>query len=473
MKKKITIFVFCHIYFFSSLFLFAHNNDQQTLTFSQAADLAVLASVDLRFSRSSQVIMEKVWLSGAREYFPRISLSVSENDRLQLLGVDSFIKNYGISIDQLLFDGGRLSLSRRIERTELRLSSSRIDRMESDIAEAAISAYRNVLSSRAILEIKRKALGILEDQINILGEEVRLGLALSVDLANAQINLADAKLDVYSLQLDLTEMERQFAELLGLEFLPILIESVDINRATVLPHVSIASDLAREQNPDLIEARFSVRKRRAELRYLSRSWIPTIRLNGNFGLSGQTYPLTRYNWSVGVTIDLSTPLIHNRFSANTGWEPLSFGQFDRTAMIQNTFTPFNDPTSGFGVRQARLAYKLEQEKYNTAFERIGRIASNAIEKCALAEQKRILALEVAAIGAERCRIEELRLNLGQITRLKMMEILIEQTQREIAVIEAATFLLEAERELERFLDLEPGELAKLAILLNESNQRRK
>jgi len=54
-----------------------------------------------------------------------------------------------------------------------------------------------------------------------------------------------------------------------------------------------------------------------------------------------------------------------------------------------------------------------------------------------------------------------------------MEKLIEQTQREIAAIEAATALLEAERELERFLDLKPGELASFASSVSAlQNQRR-
>jgi len=438
--------------------LYANNNDSQTLTFSQAADLAVLASEDLKYSRSSQTIMESMWLSGIREYFPRISISVSENDRLQELGADSFIKNYGASLDQLLFDGGRTSMSRNIERMELKLSSARVDRMASDIAESAIAAYRNVLSSREILEIRKTALFILEEQVFILNEEVQLGLALPVDYANAQINLLDAKLNIYSLQLDLIEMEKQFAELLGLESLPTLTERVDIYRTAVLPHASAAAALAKEQNPELIEARYSVTKKRAEVKYLSRSWIPTFRLNGNFGLSGQRYPLTRYNWSVGINIDLSSPWIQNRFGFNAGWEP----PYDRTAMMQNSMTPFSDPSSRFGIKQAKLALTLEQENYATMYDRIGRIASNAVEKCALAEQKRLLALEVAAIGAERCRIEEIRLSLGQITRLKMMETLTEQTQREIAVVEAAIFLLEAERELERFLDIKPGELASFA-----------
>jgi hypothetical protein len=53
-----------------------------------------------------------------------------------------------------------------------------------------------------------------------------------------------------------------------------------------------------------------------------------------------------------------------------------------------------------------------------------------------------------------------------------METLIEQTQREISAVQAAISLLEAERELERFLDLRPGELAMFAASTRTSSQRR-
>jgi len=434
------------------------NDNSRSLTFAEAADLAVASSADLKYAYASQALTEKAWRWGLRSYFPRLSLSVSENDRLQEIGPDSFLKNYGINLDQLLWDGGRTRMSRKLERIELNLSSSRLDRTALEIAESGIAAYRSVLSSRAILEIRKAALVVLEEQRRVLNEEVRLGLALPVDLANADINLADAKLDIYSLQLDLAEMERQFAELLDLEALPVLTEKVDINRSVTLPAAAAAAALAREKNPDLVEARFSITKKQAEVKYASNLWMPALRLAGNFGLSGQRYPLTRYNWSLGINVDFSSPWFQNRVGAQAGWEP----PYDRTAMTQNSFTPLPDPAAGIGKKQAKLALTLEQEKYNTTLERIGRIASAAIEKCALAEQKRILALEAITLGAERCRIEEIRLNLGQITRLKLMETLIEQTQREIAAIEAAAALLQAERELERLLDLRPGELETFA-----------
>jgi outer membrane protein TolC len=446
----------------------ANDNSHDALTFTQAADLALASSADLRQARSSLALREGMWSWGLRSYFPQISLSVSENDRLQEIGADSFIKNYGISLDQLLWDGGKTSMSRKLERMELNLLSGGLNRMALEIVDQTLSAYRNVLSSRTILEIRNAALVVLEEQRRILNEEVLLGLALPVDLAGADINLSSAKLDIISLQIDLAETERQFAEILGLESLPVLSEKVDINRSIVLPASAAAGSLARERNPDLIDARFSITKKQEEVKFASNSWIPSLRLTGNFGLTGQRYPLTRFNWSFGINIDISGPWLQNRAGAQAGWEP----PHDRTALIQNSISLLPDPASGFGIKQAQLALALEREKYNTLFERIGRVAANAVEKCALAEQKRVLSLEAVRLGSERCRIEEIRLELGQITRLELMEKLIEQTQREISVVQAAISLLEAERELERFLDLRPGELARFAASVSTSSQRR-
>jgi len=460
MRNKFAVFLcFCAFYCSSAA---GTNIAADTLTFAQAADLALAASADFRQARAMLGLREGAWMLGLRAYFPRIGLSASENDRLQKIGADSFIKNYSINMDQLIWDGGKTSMSRRLERMELNLVSSGLHRMASEITESAIAAYRNVLSSRAILEIKESALTVLEEQRKILKEEVDLGLALQLDLAGADINLSDAKLEINSLRLDLLEMERLFMELLGLNVLPVLTESVDTSRSAALPAAAAAGSLAQLRNPDLAEGRFSITKKQTELKYISNSWLPNLRMTGSFGLSGQQYPLTRYNWSVGINVEFSNPWFQNKLGAQAGWEP----PHDRTAMVQNSLDPLPDPAASFGKKQAMLALAVEREKYNIIFERTGRTAANAVEKCALAEQKRILALEAAKIGHERCRLEELRLNLGQITRLKLMETLIEQTQREIAVIEAATALLEAERQLERFMDLKPGELASFAAAVS-------
>ena len=465
MRNIVIIPLFCACLIFSAVAVSA-NEIPRSITFAQAAELALSYSADLRQARAVQALREGAWMWGLRAYFPRVSLTVSENDRLQKIGADSFVKNYGIGLDQLVWDGGKTSMARKLEQMELRLTSSGVSRMASDIEESAVSTYRNVLSSRAILEIRKSALSVLEEQRRVLKEEVSLGLALAVDLAGADINLAEAKLDLYSLQLDLDEMERQFAEILGLDTLPVLAEKIDTNRSIALPVADAVAALAKERNPDLIEARYSITKKQAELKYASNSWIPNFRVIGNFGLSGQDYPLTRYNWSVGLSVDFSSPWFQNRLSAQAGWEYPN----DKTAMVQNALNPLPDPAASFGKRQAALALALEQEKYRIILDRFGRIAANAVEKCALFEQKRLLAIDAAALAAERCRVEEIRLGLGQITRLELMEDFIGQTQKEIAVVETVISLLEAERELERFLDLKPGELTAFTEYLSSQNR---
>jgi outer membrane protein TolC len=432
----------------------------RSLNFAEAANLAVAASVDLRNAYASQGLREQAWTLGLRAYFPRLGISVSENDRLAEIGADSFVKNYGINLDQLLWDGGRTSMARTLERTELNLAYNQLERAAADVAEAALSAYRNVLSSRAVLSIRESSIETLSQQRRILAEEVALGLALAVDLAEADLTLASMKIEILSLRSDLAEMEQQYAEILGLDALPELSEKVDVNRAALLPEAGAALRMAQERNPELGEMRYSIFRKQGELKYAARQWIPSFRLQGSFGLTGKAYPLTRYTWSVGLSIELSGPWLQNSFNIQAGWEP----PYDRTAQLQNSLVPAPDPQSALTRKQAEQALVLEQEKYRLAFERAGRAAERGVERCLLADRKRGLALEAQGIAAERFRLEELRLALGQITRLELMEALLQYTQMEIASVNAAAALLETERELERLLDLKPGELAGFAAI---------
>jgi outer membrane protein TolC len=86
-------------------------------------------------------------------------------------------------------------------------------------------------------------------------------------------------------------------------------------------------------------------------------------------------------------------------------------------------------------------------------------------------------VEAAVLAAERYRIAQIKRDMGLITRVELMEERIECTKYEIAAVEAAAVLLEAERELEKLMDLGPGELENFAALFQppvsavESGQR--
>jgi outer membrane protein TolC len=433
--------------------------ERRGIGFAEAADLAIAASEELRGEHAMQAIRERSWALGRRVYLPRFSLGVAEDDRLAKISSDSFLKSYTIKAEQLLWDGGRTLMNRRLERMELNLAGSKVELAAAEIADSAAASYRNVLYARSVLEIREAALRSLEEQRKILMQELELGLVLALDLAEADVALGEAETEVQSMRIDLRETERQFAELLGLEELPELAEKVDTGRKTVLPPAEVVQTAMEYRNPELAQERYVIAQKQGELKYASLSWIPALSLNGSYGLNGQRYPLTRQTWSVGVTIEFSAPWFQNSTSFSSGWEP----PYDRTARLQNAFQPLPEPVRTLTKAQAQLALSLERRKYDLALSRLGRNAAAAVEKCGLMDRKRALALRAVELAAERYRLSCLRQELGQLTRLELMEERIEYARREIAAVEAAVSLLEAERELERLLDLHPGELADFAV----------
>jgi outer membrane protein TolC len=448
---------FCFVFTLYPIRLKAQGR-QLSINFADAARMAVAASEELRNEYAQGALREKAWIWGRRAYFPRLSIAVTEDDRLSQIGADSFLKNYALNVDQLLWDGGRTRLGRRIEKAELAVRGTQLERMEGEIAEAAISAYRNVLSARAVLSIREAAWASLGEQRRILEREVDLGLALAMDLVEADITVTEAEIEIISLKMDLEEAEQQFAEALGMEKLPLLAEEINIQRSPLLPDPERVRSMAQERNPDLLTAQYTIRQRQAELSYAARGWFPEIRLTGSFSLRGQHYPLTGAGWTVGISVDFSSPYVSGKFSAAAGWDP----PYERNAQTQNTLIPLPDPASALDVRSAKLALTLEQSKYRQIFERLGRMAVKITEKCGLLNRRRELAVESLNQAGERLRLAELRMELGQLTRLDLMEARLEYTQREVAAVETAAAVLEAERELERFLDLYPGELANLS-----------
>ena len=428
------------------------------LDFAAAARMAVEASSELRNEYAARTLREGAWLWGIRAFLPKLSLSVSEDDRVSEIGTDSFLKNYSVNVEQLVWDGGRLSLSRKLEKMELDLAGNKLKQMASDIADGAVSAYRDLLQVRTILEIREKTRESLDEQRRIMMREAELGLVRLSDVVEADITVALAEIEILSMAMDMEEAEWKLADRLGLEQLPLLSEQIDTQRSLRLPSPVKAGIVAESRNQELAAIRHSVTRRRAEARAVSHSWVPSLRLTGSFGLNGRQYPLSRYNWSVGFIVDFSSPWVSGNLGGSAGKDP----PHDRNARLQQTLNPVPEPAAVFSIRSAALALIHEQSRYETALKEIYLAADRGVKKCLLLDKKRVLAIEALELEAEKFRLAELRLSLGEITHVELMEARLDYAKREAAIVEAAAAVLQAERELERLLDLGPGELSALA-----------
>ena len=450
--KKICVIILC---FFSLYCATAQERGKEiTVGFTEAGRLAAASSVELKQLRAQRALREGVWALSLRAFLPQVSFAVSEDERLSLTSSDSFTKTYSISLEQLVFDGGRTRTGRKMEQAGLIILSDEFKRNESAITEAAVSYYRQILLSRMIIAIREKALESLKEQRRILAEELALGLVIPLDLLQAEITVKGAELELQAMKIQNEEQEKQFADFLGLDTMPELSEQVDIYRSTVIPDPKIVYRFALGRNPDLRRILHSIMQKDVEAKYASLSWIPTLKAIGSYSVSGQHYPLTRQSWTAGITFSFSSPWFNSSTGGSAGLEIPN----DKTARLQSSVTPLPDPAAGLGAKQAVLALALEKENYINFLEKLERQTALETSNLSLCEQRRALAVESLKLAEEKYRLCEVLLSLGRITRLELMEERLEYEKKEMAAVEASAALLEAERSLERLVDLAPGSL---------------
>jgi outer membrane protein TolC len=438
--------------------LFPQSIMREGISSADAGRIAIAASGELQNKYSLLSVQQDAWVAGIRAYFPTLNLSAYEDDRLSLYGADSFQKNYSLSLEQLIFDGGKILTSRKIEKAKIALGAAQLESVSGDIFESAVSAYRQIVASREMLEIKVRGLASLEEQRRIMSIQFELGMALASELTEADIKIAESKIDIISSMLEIKEIESEFAEMLGMEELPPLIEKIDTGRALALPDVKTVRSTAQAYNPELKSAQLSIKEREEEAKFASRTWVPSLSANGSFVISGKKYPLTNYTWSVGLSIKFDTPWIKNNIGGSYGYE----GRYTQTARMQGSGTVLPDPASAITGRQAGIMLSQERSNYALAFERTGKSAELLFEKCRYSEEKRIIALQAVDLSAERLRLSKLRFELGEITALDLFDIQIEFTQTELSALEYAVQVRAAERQLEKILNLQPGELSNFS-----------
>ncbi|MDR1468859.1 MAG: TolC family protein [Spirochaetaceae bacterium] len=454
MPDKKTVWLFIFICAMGGLSASDRDTLDLPLTFAQSGEMAVAASIELQTELAQQSLKESAWKMGIRDFFPSVTLSASEDDRVSTIGPDDFSKMYTVSVQQLLFDGGKMSSGRKIEKAQLLLQKDTLQNMLREVSENAIAVYRQVLQGRMTLDIKRQSLAALEKQRLVLDTEMTLGLALETDLLEADIMLEEARIEIVNGELEQAEQEKQFAEMLGLDRVPVLAEQIDITRVFRLPSVKAVQSEILARNPDLVSSQLSILQKEEEAKFASRLWIPTLKGNGSFSLTGDHYPLSHYKWSFGLTIDFSMPWIGSTTSGNYGEEPRT----EKNAQLSESLKLLPDPALGLSGKSAKLALNLERNKHAVVMRRLDRNAELLMEKLDFLIRKRDLAIRSKELASAQLRLAETRIKLGHITRLDMMQMELDYAQSEIMGVNTAVDVLSAVREIEKLMALPPGEL---------------
>ncbi|HOZ71622.1 MAG TPA: TolC family protein [Spirochaetales bacterium] len=426
----------------------------EPLGVAEAAAYAIANDQALSSDREALDLREGRWRLAFRSFLPSVTMGASADETLAAVGAESLSRSMSASIEQALWDGGRLAARRALESVELGLARLELERSTYETGEGAVASYRGVMTARARLEIQTAALDAARLSRAALASELGLGLASADELLEADLEIGDAEIALSQASLELSEAEGNLAYALGVDKLPPLADGGLGQR----PELKLdADELWRhvvELSPELREARYRIVAKRAEARAAAAGWLPAIGLTASWRLSGDRFPLSSLSWSVGARVEFSGPLAKVGMGLETGGD----GRRERNAANTLSAEPVPDPAGIMDIRSARLALRVEEEAYAAALRelRVRTMAATRAYEHSLARRR--LCRDAARLASIRFDSVGLRRDLGRATTLEALRAGLERADAEIDLLEACASIVEAEREVERLIGLPPDGL---------------
>lgn len=268
-------------------------------------------SRDLAYQSAVLSAGEMSFALGIREYFPSFSLGYDENTTIALGSPDTRGKSISFTATQPLIRGGTKPYERSFARMELALSREELEQkyraLECDL--------RRMFASILVTDMKRsilvRTIALAQQNIDILATQVRLGGALELDHAQAQLERASLEITLSETETSLEDSRYQMKKLLSLD------PSTPLDLLGALDKSNTGLDLAGMEDalfsmaasysPDLKRQGVAVQKAAIQVQAVTFPFIPNVDLELSAAFTGEQFPLRNPQYSGKLTFSFAIP----------------------------------------------------------------------------------------------------------------------------------------------------------------------
>ena len=245
-------------------------------------------------------------------YRPRVSLTASLAE--QYLDTQSrtatgpttsrglyAVQTYGATLTQTLFNG--FQTASRTRQAEAQVSQARetLRQTEQTVLLSAVTAYMNLLRDSAILELQRRNVEVLQEQLRQTRDRFNVGEVTRTDVAQSESRLAAGRSSMLTAQSNYTTSRAAYRQAVGVE--PgRLAPGTPVDR--LAPHVlANAIAAARARHPTVTAAMFNIDAALFQVKIAESALYPTLNLVGSaqksFGSTGSPTTLETLSASIG------------------------------------------------------------------------------------------------------------------------------------------------------------------------------
>lgn len=300
----------------------AHPGIPVQVTLAQAIDIAVVQSPTL--ASESATYREIAARVGAEEgaLFPALSGTASISRDYGHAGSNASAspgpgydtsESAGLSISQLIFDGGRAIAAIRSAKAADVAGKDTLLRQLQTLSYTVAQSYYALLDDEATVASDNSLVREFELNERYVQAQIRTGAAARSDLAAAQFETAQARGSLVTAQGQVIVAEASFATTLGLnadtQIVPQPLPGSPKQEKILSYQQSLQE--AYTLRPDFLAAEYTVESDKENLRYAKLARFPTISANGTLG-TGRTLspgsPAQPYSSSQSLGATLSVPI---------------------------------------------------------------------------------------------------------------------------------------------------------------------
>ncbi|CAL8981454.1 Outer membrane efflux protein BepC [Rhodoplanes serenus] len=215
-------------------------------------------------------------------------------------------RGVGLTGTQTLFNG--FQTGNRVRQAEGQVSAARetLRLIEQNVLLNAATAYMNLLRDTAILDLQRRNVEVLQEQLRQTRDRFAVGEVTRTDVAQSESRLAAGRSQVSAAESNYTASRATYRQVIG-------VEPGRLSAATPVDRLSPANLQAaigsgRAQNPNVTAAMFGIDVQALQVKINEGALYPTVMANANVQQNWDPSPMVSSQFSASFMGQLAVPI---------------------------------------------------------------------------------------------------------------------------------------------------------------------
>ena len=219
----------------------------------------------------------------------------------------------GVSLNQMVYDGGRSRTLIQQARTNLDIAHLNKRLIKINVIQKRIQSYYNLLQAQKLYNVSEKNLEMSMDQVSFVEKQFELGVVKKTDLLKANVAYGQARVESLNKKVTYENSRRVLFNDMGLQDFGQKVTAMD--KEWITPKIPSKTEVLKslkENNPSIAISKKQIKVQDLSIKLAKGLRMPFINSSVNYSANGENseklISSLQDDWSLGLNLSFSFPI---------------------------------------------------------------------------------------------------------------------------------------------------------------------